>query len=166
MDIRKLSKSFYVKKLTEDDLDDMLNLCLKNRIFYDYCPPQPTKENLKEDFVALPPNKTMSDKFFVGFYKNKKLVAICDLISGYPDAQTAFIGFFMVDVDYQGAGIGTQIISEILQSLKKLCFKFVQLAYVKNNPQSKAFWEKNGFVATGVEKNLPQYTKVVMQKLL
>lgn len=30
---------------------------------------EPTFENLKENLTALPPGKTMEDKFFVGFYQ-------------------------------------------------------------------------------------------------
>lgn len=166
MDINKLSASFKVKKLTEENLDEMLALCRQNKIFYDYCPPAPTKENLREDLLALPPNKTLKDKFFVGFYNKTSLVAICDLILGYPNPSTAFIGFFMMNSHFQGQGIGTKIIQEICAYLKELSFNIIQLAYVKGNPQSKAFWEKSGFLPTGIEKTLPKYTKIVMQKRL
>ena len=166
MDINKLSASFKVKKLTEENLDEMLALCKQNKIFYDYCPPAPTKENLREDLLALPPNKTLDDKFFIGFYQEGTLVAICDLILGYPNAVTAFIGLFMMNANFQGQGIGTKIIQEMFVYLKELSFNFIQLAYVKGNPQSKAFWEKNGFLPTGVEHTLPEYTKIVMQRKL
>ena len=166
MDIKKLSASFKVKKLTEENLDEMLALCKQNKIFYNYCQPAPTKESLLEDLSALPPNKTLADKFFVGFYQENHLVAICDLILGYPNAATAFIGLFMVNANFQGQGIGTKIIQEICGYLKELSFIFIQLAYVKGNPQSKAFWEKNGFLPTGVEHTLPEYTKIVMQRKL
>ena len=33
----------------------------------------------KNIITELPPNKTLQDKHFVGFYKDKKLVAILDL---------------------------------------------------------------------------------------
>lgn len=93
MEIKNLSQTFNVKKLTESNIDDMLALCKKNTFFFEYCPPAPTKKSLMEVLSALPPNKTLQDKFFVGFYDKNKLVAICDLISGYPHAQTAFIGY-------------------------------------------------------------------------
>ena len=108
----------------------------------------------------------MNTKFFIGFYQEGTLVAICDLILGYPNATTAFIGLFMVNANFQGQGIGTKIIQEMFVYLKELSFNFIQLAYVKGNPQSKAFWEKNGFLPTGVEHTLPEYTKIVMQKKL
>ena len=55
---------------------------------------------------------------------------------------------------------------EQIEQLKELSFNFIQLAYVKGNPQSKAFWEKNGFLPIGVEHTLPEYTKIVMQRKL
>lgn len=48
------------------------------------------------------------------------LVAIMDLIIAYPDANTAFIGLFMMDSDYQGKGIGSLIINQCSHYLKNV----------------------------------------------
>ena len=166
MEIKNLSQTFNVKKLTESNIDDMLALCEKNTFFFEYCPPAPTKKSLLEDLSALPPNKTLEDKFFVGFYDKNKLVAICDLISGYPHAQTAFIGLFMLDKALQGQGLGTKMLNEMFAYLKKSGFKKVELSYIKGNPQSRAFWHKNGFKETGREVEMKEYTKVCMERFL
>ena len=50
------------------------------------------------DMNALPPNKEMCDKYYLGFYDGEKLIAVMDFIMAYPDELTAFIGFFMTDV--------------------------------------------------------------------
>ena len=166
MEIKNLSKSFVVRKLTEENLDEMLALCEKNTLFYKHCPPPPTKENLREDLYALPPNKTMADKFFVGFYDKNALVAICDIIKGYPNEDTIFIGLLMLDYALQGKGVGTQIVKELFDYFKEQGFKSIELSYIKGNPQSKAFWHKNGFVETGREVEMEHYTKVCMIKHL
>ena len=166
MDIKKFSSMYEVKKLNENDLVEMLKLCKGNPMFYRFCPPQPTKEGLMQDMVALPVNKTMADKFFVGFFLKKTLVAICDLITGYPQNRTVFIGFFMMNMDYQGKGLGSKIIQELCEYLKTVGFEKVELAYVKGNNQSLNFWLKQGFVLTGQEKPLEDYTKVLMAKIL
>ena len=38
--------------------------------------------------------------------------------------------------------------------------------YVKGNPQSAAFWTKNGFTPTGVEPKQENYTQVVLERTL
>ena len=73
------------------------------------------------------------------------LVAIMDLIDGYPDGDTAFIGFFMMNRQLQGRQIGTSIIQELCMYLKETGLKRVLLGIDKENPQSNAFWTKNGF---------------------
>lgn len=123
-------------------------------------------KEIKDDLMALPPNKTYKDKYYIGFFENNRLAAVMDLISGYPNDETAFIGFYMVHSGLQGTGVGSSIIAECLQYLKSVGFAKVGLGYVKNNPQAKAFWEKNKFKPTGVEKTQKLYTVVFMEKLL
>jgi RimJ/RimL family protein N-acetyltransferase len=89
-----------------------------------------------------------------------------DLISGYPNAENAFIGFFMTAQETQGKGVGSSIIAEICQFLKQAGFSFVRLGYAKGNLQSEAFWMKNKFEQTGEEVSADGYVLVVMQRCL
>lgn len=74
-----------------------------------------------------------------------------DLILDYPREQMAFIGFFMMNMDHQGRGVGTHIIGECAAYLAELGCRRLQLGIDKGNPQSEAFWTKNGFLKTGRE---------------
>lgn len=89
-----------------------------------------------------------------------------DLICHYPNAKTAFMGFFMMNCRYQGRGIGSAIIAESLSYLKKLGFSAVRLGYRKENAQIEHFWRKNEFAPTGIETDNGQGTIVVLQKQL
>lgn len=166
MNINLLSAQYEVRKISDQDIPDVLNLCEGNPLYYHYCPPAVSVEEIKTDLNALPPNKSYKDKYYIGFYKNNRLVAVMDLISKYPNDETAFIGFFMVDSGLQGSGLGSSIIAECLQYLKSAGYAKVGLGYVKDNPQSKAFWEKNQFKPTGVEDIRKLYTVVFMEKQL
>ena len=64
-----------------------------------------------------------------------------------PEKNTIFIGFFMCDASIQKCGFGTELINELVEYIRTLEYKAVQLAWVKGNPQSEHFWIKNGFVA-------------------
>ena len=87
----------------------------------------------------------MAQKYYVGFFAAGTLVAVMDLVDGYPDADTAFIGFFMMNKSLQGRGVGTALVSEVLAYLTVLGFAAVRLGIDKGNPQSTHFWLKNGF---------------------
>lgn len=146
MEITKLSNKYTVKKLGSSDIPDIFLLCCDNKLYYEYCPPIVTEESIHADMLALPPNVTMDDKFYIGFYKEEKLIAVMDLLLRYPDLQTAYIGFFMTNTAIQKKGIGSEIISETCDFLKQKGFVSVQLAWVKGNPQAEHFWLKNRFV--------------------
>ena len=145
MDIRLLSKKYKARKLDVSDVDIIYDMSCKNEIYYRYHPPFVTKESIVEDMKALPPNKSYSDKYYVGFWDRDSLVANMDLILGYPTDEIAFIGLFMTNVRYQNKGVGSDIIKGVCSYLKQLGYKKVRIGVDKENPQSNSFWKKNGF---------------------
>ena len=166
MNFSRHSEGYMISKLKEKDLESILRLCCNNKIFYQFHPPLPTKESIIEDMEALPPGKTYEDKFYIGFWQEENLTAVMDLILGYPSEDVAFIGFFMVDISVQGHGVGSGIISDILKDLKLRGYQEVQLGIDRGNPQSEAFWTKNGFVKTGREYTDEAVSYVYMKKRL
>ncbi|HJB22041.1 MAG TPA: GNAT family N-acetyltransferase [Candidatus Fournierella merdavium] len=166
MDVRGLSSTYQVRRLTAQDADSVYELSIGNPLFYEYCPPHATREGIMEDMRALPPGKSACDKFYVGYFCENELIAIMDLIFSYPAKNTAWIGLFMMNQGHQHRGIGSEIIRECAMCLKDLGVEFIQLAIAKGNPQSEHFWRKNKFHKTGREVPKEGYTAVVMQRAL
>lgn len=164
--ISKFSTKYKIKQLQKADIPALLQLCQGNPTYYQYMKMEPTLENLSEELTALPPGKALEDKYFVGFYQSEELVAVLDLIAGYPDENTAYIGWFILDKAYQRKGIGSGIMSELLAFLKKEGFQFVRLGCIKGNLEGTKFWLQNGFLPTGDETETESYTVVVMQREL
>ena len=146
IDINKLSSRYFVRMMSDTDADDILNFCRKNTQFYQYCGRQPSRELVLHDLHITPPGKKMSDKYYVGFYQEAVMVALMDLIDGYPDSDSCFIGFFMMNKSLQGNQTGSGIIRDVCLYLKEAGFTAVRLAIDKGNPQSTHFWSKNGFL--------------------
>lgn len=166
MNIELLSSKFKVKYIEEQEIQEVYELCKGNPMYYKYCPPNVIVQGIKDDMVALPNGKKPEDKYYIGFYHDDNLVAVMDLISKYPNEETAFIGFFMMSKDHQGKGEGTSIITEVCRYLKEVGFSKARLAYVKGNYQSEMFWTKNHFRRTGIETETDSYVIVVMEKQL
>ena len=143
--VSEFSKKFKTRKLSIGDIDEIYNLCLTNPLYYEYCPPAPSKESVLEDLSALPPNVTLEDKYFVGFFDKGRMVALMDLIDGYPEDKIAYIGFFMTDASVQNKGLGSAIISELTDYLRSINYLAIRLAWAKGNSQAEHFWLKNGF---------------------
>lgn len=166
MNIEEISTKYSVRRMEQEDVDIIYELSVGNPMFFQYCPPDITRDSILSDMKALPPHCTYEMKYYMGFFEKDKLIAIMDLVAGYPRADVVYIGLFMVNKEVQGKGIGSEIIRESLQYLKKCNFSSVQLAYAKGNPQSEAFWKKNGFTATGKETDNGEYFAVSMERYL
>ena len=144
MNINRLSKHYRTRKLTESDTDIIFDLCKDNKTYYRYHPPFVTKQSIIDDLKALPPDKTCEDKYFIGFFEYEALVGLIDLITAYPDDETVFNGFFMLNIKYQHKGIASRIIKESIEYLKTEGYKKIRLGADKGNHQSFSFWKKNG----------------------
>ncbi|HFU4059861.1 TPA: GNAT family N-acetyltransferase [Streptococcus suis] len=165
MKISQFSNRYQVRKLTDADLEQVLALYQTNPLYFEHFPPRPSLESLANDLIDCPPGKELSDKYFLGFWDKERLVAILDLIDGYPTAEIAYIGLFMVDAHFSGQGLGSKIIAELLTQLAT-SFKKVRIGYVESNPQSAHFWAKVGFCPTGEVKELAGKTIVIAEYVL
>lgn len=163
IDISKLSRCYSVRILEESDVDMILEICKQNATFYKYTEARPTKGNILDDMKATPPGIDLSNKYYFGFFNNQKLIAIMDLIDGYPKPEIAYIGFFMMNPQYQGKQIGTSIISDVVTYLQSMEKTVVRLAIDKGNPQSTHFWKKNGFEVIS-EADVNGWTKLVAER--
>lgn len=163
MNLSCLSKIYHIRRLTEEDIDLIMEVGQNNETYFRYHPPMMTKESIIEDLYALPPHKELKDKYFIGFFEKDHLVAIMDLIVNYPVEKTIHIGFFMLHHLYQKKGVGSQIIESCLSYFSTLEFDTVRLAIDKGNPQSEAFWSKNHFVKTGEVRSDGVYTYYPME---
>lgn len=164
MNVCELSSKYNVRIMTRNDVQMIYELSLENPLFYQFSPPEVTPERIVNDMTILPPQMTYEDKYYMGFFEEDKLIAVMDLVLGYPNVQTAFIGMFMMCKSEQGKGIGSGIVEECADFLKKQGYCSMRLVIAKGNPQSEHFWKKNAFVSTGIEKEKEEYTAILMER--
>ncbi|MBO4352843.1 MAG: GNAT family N-acetyltransferase [Eggerthellaceae bacterium] len=165
LDIQSLGTAFNVRALTEADITDVVLLAKSNRRFYRALGVRPSKSRLTEIISNVPAGARDSGKHFVGFYDSRgDLVAILDLICGYPNADEAFIGWFMVDADLQGHGVGTGIFADVRASMKAQGFNRLSLKCPKASEEGRRFWEEQGFELTGLEEDNGDYLVVEMAR--
>ena len=100
MELEALSKRFFVRALETEDVDIIYDLCSKNKLFYEFHQPFVTRESILDDRNTLPPGKSKEDKAYIGLFDGDTLVAVMDLILGYPTEEIVWIGFFMMDTAY------------------------------------------------------------------
>ena len=114
--------------------------------YYRYLGRIPTRESLTEIISELPKGVSMQCKHFVGFYnQDDYLIAVMDLITGYPESDDVFIGWLMVDGDHQGRGVGSGIFADVRAAVKAAGYDYISLAVFKGNEEALRFWKDQGF---------------------
>ncbi|MCM1058237.1 MAG: GNAT family N-acetyltransferase [Firmicutes bacterium] len=166
LDIKSLSRQYKIRLIQDTDVPLVYELCRRNLLYYQHCPPFVTEESIRRDMTALPPKKTAEDKYYVGFFDRQRLICVMDLIMDFPDNSTAFIGFFMTDASIQGKGVGSAIITDLCACLSEIGILSIRLGWVKGNLQAEHFWHKNGFTETGNTYGTDGYTVVVAQRAI
>ena len=166
--MRTLPPNYSVRKLqpVDADIKKIYALASQNTLFCQYHPPFATRQSILDDMSALPPGKTMMDKFYIGFFDGTVLAAVVDFILAYPDETTGYIGFFMVDKSRQGQGIGSRIVADIENAMRNNGMRHSRLAVDKGNPQSYSFWTKNGYTVCGPAIPNDSSAYIPMQKEL
>lgn len=145
IDISRLSDDHIMQRLSPADWAQVLDIMEDNPLYYEHSGKQPTRGQIFQDMAALPDGKTAADKYYLGYFERQYLVAVLDLIDGWPDADTAYIGFFMVDGCMQGEGLGTALMEQLCLYCGELGYRRVMLGWDKGNPQAEHFWRKLDF---------------------
>lgn len=159
LNIEALSTSHQVRQITQADISDVYALCKSNQKYYEYTNDAPTVESLTEIISRIPEGAQTTDKYFVGFYKDNHLVSVLDLITGYPEKNDAFIGWFMVDGHLLRQGIGSQIFADVRAAMTGQGYDLLSLACEKANKEAIAFWQAQGFKAASEDDVRINFTR-------
>lgn len=154
------------RELNSTDAPAMAELYQGNPQYFEHTGEDPSEELALRDLADIPDDVDRRKKRVYGFFRSGQLVAIIDLLFGYPDDACAYIGLFMVAHGEQGRGVGSRVVAHVLGRLKQDGFRRVRLAYIEGNLQSRGFWMHCGFKATGEVGTFNGRRVVVAQKEL
>lgn len=139
------------RPLTEADIPALLALCRGNRAYYEHADLRPTAENLTADLTGLPPGKALEDKHFLGLWAGDELAAALDVITGYPDGETAWVGWLILEEKRQGQGLGSAAMQALWAWLAREGYRRAALAVLAENRRAMAFWQRQGFAPRGAD---------------
>lgn len=150
LDITSFSCDYKARSLTEDDIESVIHLFRSNRKYYRQLGQKTPGRALTNILNTLPDGSVPEDKHPVGFYdQDNHLIGILDLVIGYPEKSSAYIGWFLLDASLRGAGIGSQLFADIRASLKGQGYCHLSVGVPERSEDGQAFWQKQGFVFNG-----------------
>lgn len=100
-------------------------------------------------FTTLPPNVDAPRKHVIGMFQDAALVAVADIVQGWPDDRTNYIGLLQVGAPHQGQGFAGHLHERIVSSYPASRWR---LSVVGTNAQVIPFWRSLGYEPTGEEK--------------
>ena len=168
LDVQSFGTQFDVRRLTEADITDVYMLARSNRRYYFSLGIRPSRERLTE-LISNVSNEYADDagteKYFVGFFDDDgDLVAVLDVITGYPRPDAAFIGWFMVEASLQGQGIGSSIFADVRASLAAQGIAHLELKCPERSESAREFWRAQGFTEYGEPIMGDDYPIICMQR--
>jgi ribosomal protein S18 acetylase RimI-like enzyme len=103
-------------------------------------PPRP--DEALQLMRELPPGVTPERRYM---YLIDQL-ALIDLVDGYPDAQTWFLGLIFVARSARGAGLGTQLIETLCSHVRRSGGRALRLGVAVDNLRARTLYDRLGFL--------------------
>lgn len=134
--------------ILDGDIEPLQDLFRRCTDYYELEEGESTVADAAEHLLLNKPSSLApEDKIVLGLYSETGLlVAICDLLRNYPSAGEWWIGLLMIDPEYRSAGLGTQILQEVISLANTEQATALWVAPLVQNPKAQRFWERHGFV--------------------
>lgn len=105
-----------------------------------------------EFFTDAPPNCDPTQGHRLGLFLEDRLSGVAELSFGFPEPKDAYLGLMLLGPWAQGRGHGRALLAQVetlarIREATTLC-----LAVLDANPRGRAFWEREGFTATGLSR--------------
>ena len=98
-----------------------------------------------------PPDVPPSRKLVLGVFEGSRLVAVVDVLRGWPDGTTAHVGLLQVHADDQGRGIGRRthdLLVDVVAGWPEVTT--LRAAIVATNAtEAEPFWSRLGYRPSG-----------------
>lgn len=133
-------------RLTSVDLDRVAALCRDCSAFFELIEGQPASDETAAELLGpLEERFAQGTKHVWGFESAGKLIAVAELLAGYPASRDWYIGLLVIAPGERRKGVGTRLCASILAWMKEHGAETVRLVVHQQNPGARAFWERQGF---------------------
>lgn len=125
-------------------------LCLLCSDFFERIEGQPGGPATAAEILGpLPGHVASGTKRVFGVEHAGELVAVAELLDGFPARWEWYVGLLLVLPHLRRGGLGTRIWAGLRDWIRAQDGAVVRLVVQKQNPLARAFWERQGFEVEG-----------------
>ncbi len=117
----------------------------------DGVPPGPAAA--AEFFTDGPPDHDPARQRHLGLFLDDRLSGLAELSFGFPAATDAYLGLMILTPRLRGQGHGAGFLAHVETLARDAGATALYLAVIEANPRGRAFWQRHGFVPTGVTRS-------------
>ncbi|MFJ3383384.1 MULTISPECIES: GNAT family N-acetyltransferase [unclassified Curtobacterium] len=141
-----------VRDLAQDDVDALQELLESFPAYAERItgyPPGPS--DALSAVISVPPGFDPAGKRSIGLLEDGQLVAFADVLLGYPDPATAYIGLLIVHGSRRGDGLGRRLHDAVIDRVRQETgASRTRLGIVDSNADvAEPFWTALGYERTG-----------------
>lgn len=142
-----------LRPITPADVDAVQELIESDPGYTERITGYPPGESDAQSLLMMRPDDLPEEsKVVLRAFDDGQLVAVVDLLRGFPNERTAFIGLLEVHATHQGRGYGGTTYRLVQRYVETTWpeVRTMRLAVVDTNAQvATGFWQQQGFEATG-----------------
>jgi GNAT superfamily N-acetyltransferase len=112
----------------------------------------PGEAEVTEALTATPPGCDPAQSHRLGLYLGDRLCGIAELSFGFPVPNAAYLGLMILAPGARSVGHGAAFHAHILALARAKNCAQIFLAVLNANPRGRAFWQRLGYVETGVTR--------------
>jgi GNAT superfamily N-acetyltransferase len=99
----------------------------------------------EQTLIEVPPEFPHERKHVFVVRGDGALDAVIDLLEGYPDRRTWFLGLIFLAPGARGGGLGTQLLDDIAELARARGGQALRLAVALANPDARRLYDRLGF---------------------
>ncbi|WP_082035272.1 GNAT family N-acetyltransferase [Phaeobacter sp. S60] len=114
----------------------------------------PGRAKAESFFTDGPPGCDPARSYRLGMFVSGRLSGLAELSFGFPEPADAYLGLMVLGPWARGAGYGVPFLAHVEALARGRRASQIFLAVVEANPRGRAFWEREGFAATGLSGDM------------
>lgn len=100
----------------------------------------------EKEYLSIPKGKSVEEKLVFGiFNEDQEIIGYLDILSGYPEKESWWIGLLLIIPEVRSKSIGKNVMNGFMDYAHTRGVKELKLGVIEENIKALRFWNSLGF---------------------